>query len=85
MAKKLEFTCPECGGKRAECCEVNAYVTSVIKTIDADGDFDYESPIIENSDVIAFQCAGCGYRPQNKYGDIRENLEFVKWLKKNQK
>ena len=83
--KSLEFVCPECGGKRLECCEGNAYVTSVIKDLESNGDFLYEPPIIEDSDVLAFQCVGCGFRPQDNNGDINDNLELVKWLKKQNK
>ena len=84
--KKLEFKCPECDCTKLECCEVNAYVTSIITDLDEDGDFNYGVPVIEDSQVDAFQCVECGFRPQDKNKiDICDNLELIKWLKKNMK
>jgi hypothetical protein len=84
--KKLEFVCPECGATRLESCEGNAYVTSVITNLSEDGDFFYGLPTIEDSEMLAFQCVDCGFRPIDKSGqDINDNLELVKWLKKQNK
>jgi predicted RNA-binding Zn-ribbon protein involved in translation (DUF1610 family) len=86
VAKSLDFVCPNCGCKRLECCEANAYVTSIITNLSDNGDFSYGSPIIEDSEVLAFQCVDCGFRPTDKSGqDINDNVELVKWLKKQNK
>jgi len=82
--KGLKFICPKCGHTRVECCEANAYVTSVLKIIDESGDHSYEAPIIEDSDTEAFQCVSCGFRPQDKHrNDINNCVEFAKWVKKH--
>jgi transcription elongation factor Elf1 len=84
--KKLKFTCPDCNGYRLECVETGI-ISSEITNLDEDGDFDYDIPIIEDSEgIISFQCADCGYQIRNKNNDlIIDNLDLIEWLKDHNK
>ena len=79
----LQFTCPGCGGHRIESIEGNADFISVVKNIAENGEFDYEDPIITVSEVLAFQCSACGYRPGSDLSPIKDNLKLVEWIKTN--
>ena len=80
----MKFQCPGCKGDRLECCETNAFVSSIITNLDEDGDFDYDTPNISDSIVDRFQCVDCGYVLKDEKGEnIADNLEVIKWLKRN--
>jgi len=80
IAKYIAFVCPECKCRRAECVEINATVTSVILSIVKEGDFNFHTPIIGDSDMDSFGCAECNFKARNKDGElIVDNIEFAQW------
>ena len=79
----MKFQCPKCKQKRLECCETNAFVTSIITDLDEEGDFDYDVPNISDSTVDRFQCVNCGFVLQEQGENITDNLDVVEWLIKN--
>jgi len=84
MAKLIKFICPECGCSRVECVEVNAIVASEVMSIVKEGDFNYNAPIIAESDVSHFNCLKCNFAAKNKEGDlINDNIEFAQWCLDN--
>ncbi len=83
----IKFKCPNCGGKRLECCMDGPHVCPITE-IDEEGDFlygEYDS----SSEPDRFQCLICGFVLENKAeGEfsaytITENKEVVEWCKKN--
>ena len=80
----MNFQCPKCKYERLECCETDAFVTSIITDLDDDGDFDYAQLIIRDSTVDRFNCVNCGFVLEDEQGEnITDNLEVIEWLKKN--
>ncbi len=80
----LLFTCPKCGNHDAECRECNAVVVSNIICLRKNGDFDYDTPIIEDSEIESLGCVHCGFVPLADNGEpINDVVDFARWVKKN--
>ena len=84
---KVTFTCPSCQENRLECVEA-AIVTSVIKDIKRNGDFEFNAPIVTDGETDRFQCVGCGFVLTNKEEgfaeyNITEHGEVVEWCDQN--
>lgn len=80
----LQFVCPNCGDKRLESIETNTIASSTIINIAENGDFDYNAPVLDSSDVDHFQCFNCGYvLIDSRDNLLTQNLEAAEWVKKN--
>lgn len=76
----LNFICPECGNKTIESVVENATVYSTI-TVEANGNYDYGYPVINDSDFMGFQCTNCGTPIVDEDGhSIMSEQELVEWL-----
>ena len=87
MSKKrtaLKFKCPNCDSEQLESIETNVVLSSEIATLNEDGDFDYESPLMDGGEIDRFQCFKCGYVLRDSDGkNLTNNEEVVEWVKKN--
>lgn len=84
----LEFTCPDCGSHRLECCLDGPHTAEVTK-IDEEGDCDY-GPYESSSYVDRFQCLNCGYvlelKCENNHNikyTVTDHEDIVEWINEN--
>ena len=87
MAKKknLRFDCPRCHTNTLALVEIGVKTTSIIKSLDNEGNFDCNNnPILEDGELSNFQCFQCGYILKG-YDDeiITDNMQLVYWLEDN--
>ena len=80
----IKFKCPKCGCDVLTNVETNATVISLISDINEEGDFNYETPDIQESEVSHFECAECNFFPvDSSDSPINDNVEVAEWCKDN--
>ncbi len=57
---KVNFTCPECGGRKLEEVMVGVTVASEVLDVDEDGNVEYGEQSNEDGEVLHYICALCG-------------------------
>ena len=86
MMRKICFVCPACK-KEAEIEEilVQARVVSVLTGLEKGKLFQYKvDPLVEEGEVLKYQCYSCGESLKNKKGkDITDMEELYKHLRKH--
>lgn len=83
--KQVSFTCPRCNDHQLESVEKDVTARSPITALNDNGDFDYDTPILEDGEVVLFQCVHCGFilADDEGIGFLKEHDEVIEWCKRH--